>query len=75
MIKSPGQTDVFYDPQAESAIVRLFLGEHASPDVAWFSLPGGRTLYSSGDPADTLYLLRAGRLGVIRRDEGQPQQF
>jgi NTE family protein len=72
---TPHQTDVFYDPQAESAIVRLFLGDHASPDVAWFSLPGGRTLYSAGEPADTLYLLRAGRLGVIRREEGKPQQF
>ena len=76
MVTQSGQLpDVFYDPQAESAIVRLFLGEHASPDVAWFSLPGGRTLYSAGDPADTLYLLRAGRLGVIRREENQPQQF
>ena len=52
-----------------------FLGEHASSDVVWFSLPGGRTLYSAGDPADTLYLLRAGRLGVIRRGEEQQQQF
>ncbi len=76
MTKPTGShNNVFYDPQAESAIVRLFLGDHASPDVAWFSLPGGRTLYSSGEPADTLYLLRAGRLGVIRREEGQPQQF
>ena len=69
------EPDIFHDPQAESAIVRLFLGEHALPDVAWFSLPGGRTLYSAGEPADTLYLLRAGRLGVIRREEGQPQHF
>ena len=73
--KTSRQTNVFYDPQAESAIVRLFLGEHAAPDVAWFSLPGGRTLYSAGEPADTLYLLRAGRLGVIRREEGHQQQF
>jgi NTE family protein len=69
------QNDALYDLPGESAIVRLFLGEHASPDVAWFSLPGGRTLYTAGDDADTLYLLRAGRLGVIRRDEGQSQQF
>ena len=69
------RTDLLYDPPEDSALVRLFLGEHASPDVAWFSLPGGRTLYSVGDEADTLYLLRAGRLGVIRREEGQQQQF
>jgi NTE family protein len=74
-IHTSRQTNVFYDPQAESAIVRLFLGENAAPDVAWFSLPGGRTLYSAGEPADTLYLLRAGRLGVIRREEGHQQQF
>jgi NTE family protein len=67
--------DILYDQPDDSAIVRLFLGDHASPDVAWFSLPGGRTLYSAGDPADTLYLLRAGRLGVIRREQDQPQHF
>jgi NTE family protein len=67
--------DILYDQPDDSAIVRLFLGEHASPEVAWFSLPGGRTLYSAGDPADTLYLLRAGRLGVIRREPDQPQHF
>ena len=67
--------DILYDQPDDSAIVRLFLGEHASSDVAWFSLPGGRTLYSAGDPADTLYLLRAGRLGVIRREQDQPQHF
>jgi NTE family protein len=68
-------SDILYEQPNDSAIVRLFLGERASPDVAWFSLPGGRTLYSAGDPADTLYLLRAGRLGVIRREDGQQQQF
>jgi NTE family protein len=67
--------DLLYEHPEDSAIVRLFLGESASPDVVWFSLPGGRTLYKVNDPADTLYLLRAGRLGVIRREEGQPQQF
>ena len=68
-------SDILYEQPDDSAIVRLFLGEHASSDVVWFSLPGGRTLYSAGDPADTLYLLRAGRLGVIRRGEEQQQQF
>jgi len=69
------KSDTLYDLPGESALVRLFLGQHASPDVAWFSLPGGRTLYNAGDEAETLYLLRAGRLGVIRRETGQPQQF
>jgi NTE family protein len=63
------------DSLAETALARLFVGRRPSPDVAWFSLPGGRTLYNAGDPADTLYFLRAGRLGVIRREEGQEQQF
>lgn len=59
----------------ESALVRLFIGPKASAEVAWFSLPGGRVLYRAGDPADTLYLLRTGRLGVIRQEEGEAQQF
>jgi NTE family protein len=76
MAHSPGaDLDPFRDLPNESALVRLFIGPHASPEVAWFSLPGGRTLYASGDPADTLFLLRAGRLGVIRRETGHAQQF
>lgn len=37
--------------------------------ASWFALTRGERLFSTGDPADTLYLLRAGRLGVFRRDD------
>src|SRR5262245_47354452 len=32
----------------------------------WFSVPGGGTLFRRGDPADALYLIVSGVLGVIR---------
>ena len=64
------------DPPALTALTRLFLGDHASPEVVWFSVPGGRALYSAGDEADMLYLVRAGRLGVLRsQDDGANAQF
>jgi NTE family protein len=63
------------DSLADTALARLFIGRRPSPEVAWFSLPGGRTLFNAGDTADTLYFLRAGRLGVVRREEGHEQQF
>lgn len=56
-------------------MARLFAGASPSPDVAWFSLPGGQHLYDAGTTADELYFLRAGRLGVIRHEEGQEPQF
>src|SRR5690606_4374356 len=45
--------------------------------ASWFALTGGETLFVEGDTADTLYLLRSGRLGVFRRDpdEDRPSQF
>ncbi|MBC6981992.1 patatin-like phospholipase family protein [Caulobacter sp. 17J80-11] len=52
----------------ESALARLF---EAAPDAHWFSLPGGERLFSAGEAADAVYLLRVGRLGVFRREEGQ----
>lgn len=44
-------------------------------EATWFSLPGGATLFQSGDPSDQLYLLRAGRLGAFRQEEGMEPQF
>lgn len=44
-------------------------------EATWFSLPGGATLFKSGDPSDQLYFLRAGRLGAFRREEGMEPQF
>ena len=35
------------------------------PELEWFSLPGGRSLFRQGDPADALYLVVSGSLGVF----------
>lgn len=63
------------DSIADTALARLFAGDQPSPDVSWFSVPGGQHLYDAGSKADELYFLRAGRLGVVRREEGQEPQF
>jgi NTE family protein len=59
----------------DSALARLFSQEKVQREAAWFSLPGGQTLYAAGDPADQLYFLRTGRLGAFRREEGHETQF
>lgn len=59
----------------ETALGRLFTGARPPAELTWFSLPGGRTLYAAGDPAETLYFVRTGRLGAVRREEGHEQQF
>jgi NTE family protein len=59
----------------ETALKRLFIGDRRSDDVTCFSLPGGRSLFLAGEAADTLYFVRTGRLGVVRREEAQDQQF
>lgn len=51
----------------EDALGRIFEGGK-STSASWFALTGGEVLISEGDPADTLYLVRNGRLGVFRRD-------
>ena len=61
--------------EQDTALARLFVGPTRSPDAAWFSLPGGRTLIEAGEPADSLYYLMAGRLGAVRREAGQEPQF
>ena len=59
----------------EDALHRIFEGGRNTP-ASWFALTGGETLFTEHDPADTLYLLRSGRLGVFRREHGdQPAQF
>jgi NTE family protein len=62
------------DEFQDSALARLFLGRSASADTSRISLPGGRILFAAGDPADTLYFVRTGRLGVVRREDGHEQQ-
>lgn len=57
------------------ALHRIFESGRNTP-ASWFALTGGETLFGEGDPADTLYLLRAGRLGVFRSEHNdQPPQF
>ena len=60
----------------EDALHRIFEGGK-NTRASWFALTGGETLFVEGDTADTLYLLRSGRLGVFRRDpdEDRPSQF
>ena len=48
---------------------RLFLGRRPAKGIVWFALPGGETLFDVGRPADALYLVRSGRLAVVRERE------
>ena len=50
----------------QSPLRRLFLGRRPAKGIVWFALPGGATLYDAGQPADALYLVRSGRLAVLR---------
>jgi NTE family protein len=63
------------DSLPDSALTRLFAREVADNRATWFSLPGGAPLYEAGEEADHFYLLRAGRLGAFRREEGHETQF
>jgi NTE family protein len=63
------------DMEGETALKRLFVGPKAAKGVVWFTLPGGRRLFSAGDEADTLYFLQTGRLGAFREQEDQEPQF
>jgi len=58
----------------EAALARIFEGRMIDR-ASWFALTGGEPLFRAGDPADTLYLVRSGRLGVFRVDDSQPAQF
>ncbi len=63
------------DIPVDSALARLFEDPRVQQEATWFSLPGGAALYRAGEPADHIYLVRAGRLGAFRREEGQETQF
>ncbi len=41
-------------------------------ELVWLGLPGGRPLFKRGEPADALYLLKSGSLGVF--DDRQPEE-
>jgi NTE family protein len=60
----------------EDALHRIFEGGK-NTRASWFALTGGETLFAECDTADTLYLLRSGRLGVFRRDPSgdRPPRF
>jgi NTE family protein len=58
----------------EAALARVFEGRMIDR-ASWFALTGGERLFAAGDMADTLYLLRSGRLGVFRKETEGPQQF
>ncbi|CAN5152627.1 patatin-like phospholipase family protein [soil metagenome] len=49
--------------------------EDPNTQASWFALTGGEPLFSAGQEADSLYLLRSGRLGVFRHEEGQSPYF
>ena len=53
-----GQSAVFrhLDAPALAALER---------ELVWFCLPGGRPLFKEGEPADALYLVRSGSLGLF----------
>lgn len=59
----------------DSALARLFLQPRARDETIWFSLPGGHKLFGQGDASDQLFVVRTGRLGAFRREEGQEPQF
>jgi NTE family protein len=63
------------DSLPDSALTRLFARAVADGRATWFSLPGGASLYESGEEADHFFLLRAGRLGAFRHEEGHETQF
>ena len=57
----------------EAALARVFDDRNTS--ASWFALTGGEQLFAAGDDPDSLYLVRSGRLGVYRAQEGQPARF
>ena len=57
----------------EAALADVFEDAHGA--ASWFTLPGGVRLFAAGDPADTLYMLRSGRLGVYKQEDGGEPHF
>lgn len=63
-----GETPLF------SGLDPALLGQIASVSE-WLSLPGGATLFSAGDPADALYVVLSGCLGVFSPDNRVQRRF
>ena len=53
-------------PPPTTAFARLFAQAARDGEAAAFSLPGGTPLFLTGEPAEQLFLLAAGRLSVAR---------
>jgi NTE family protein len=60
------------DASLEAALAHIFAAE-GETRASWFALTGGERLFTAGQPADTLYLVRSGRLGVFRQTEDNPE--
>ena len=58
----------------DAGLARILL-ETQDARASWFALTEGDRLFSAGDAADTLYVLRSGRLGVFVPHEGRPAEF
>ncbi len=52
----------------------VLLGEIAN-EIEWFSLPGGTTLFSAGEPADAVYFVFTGCLGAYAHDSAGGSRF
>src|SRR5581483_5698195 len=65
---------VFGDLPLFSGLEYSFLREIAQASQ-WLSLPGGATLFSAGDPADALYVVLSGCLGVFSPGERRNRGF
>lgn len=63
------------DIPVDSALARLFRQPKAIEQTTWYSLPGGSKLFGQGDASEQLYVVRTGRLGAFRREEGQEPHF
>ena len=63
------------DIPIDSALARLFRHPRTQAETIWFSVPGGQKLFSQGDASDQLFVVRTGRLGAFRREEGQEPHF
>ena len=60
---------------APSTLQRLFLGRRPARGPATAFLPGGTCLVEVGDEAQALYLVRSGRLAIVRRDSAGRSQI
>ncbi len=59
----------------EAALAKVFEGPRRK-EASWLSVTGGETLITAGRPAEHVYLLRSGRLGVFKPAEhGEPPRF